>query len=391
MRMRAQRQWVWSALAVAFGAYVVAGADQAAASLWLVFEPPAAAQGTPVRAHTVGAGAISVVEPGSSMQVFLVGLSIADQVSSPDDSRLVPVGNLVADTEGNGSLEFIVPNLPPGEYMSMVWCEPCAQFSAGRSLLPAGTLRVLKRPESPGLSGSSQGIQPVGGRPDGATSEAIAFILRVTVGLICLWAAFAKIRAPRQFMAGVRQYGLLPAQIVRPVAAAVVLLEAASAVLLLGVDPIAGSAAASFLFLVFSAAIGINYARRRDVPCHCFGSDSDERISVATLGRALFLLAMSLATLAVTLKLRPGIPPRSSILPSLTVVAGAITLVRVMPLLGRAWSWLTAPAPRPNLDSRRVSFKHQPLDIPLNHWSNAALVSSLAVHNETQEENSGYE
>jgi hypothetical protein len=132
---------------VAAGA-LVAGvcAGTAAAALWLVFSRTTAAPGDPVGARTAGAfgGPIRAAVRRSPPRVFLVERSEAEQVRSPADARLVELGRLSVNRRGNGRLHFVVPNLPPGEYTTLIHCRPCGRYSRGRTLLPAGSFRVTE-------------------------------------------------------------------------------------------------------------------------------------------------------------------------------------------------------------------------------------------------------
>lgn len=113
----------------------------AAAALWLIFEPSRAVPGATMQARTGGKGAFALVSQ-PSLPVFLIAKPIADSVTSRDDKRLIPIGNLVVDNQKNGTLSFIVPNIPSGDYESLMHCEECARSSAGRVMLPVGTFQV---------------------------------------------------------------------------------------------------------------------------------------------------------------------------------------------------------------------------------------------------------
>jgi hypothetical protein len=62
----------------------------------------------------------------------------ADTVQSRDDPLLTPIGRLRVDSRSDGAGTIAVPELSPGSYMVMAYCEPCAATSAGRQLLPVG-------------------------------------------------------------------------------------------------------------------------------------------------------------------------------------------------------------------------------------------------------------
>jgi len=71
-----------------------------------------------------------------------------DSVVSRDDARLARVGQLVVDASGNGTITFVVPSLPPGPYALMVYCSSCAQYSAGRAMLPVANFTITPGPSN---------------------------------------------------------------------------------------------------------------------------------------------------------------------------------------------------------------------------------------------------
>lgn len=123
----------------AVAAVAALAAGSARAALFLTFSTTRAAPGTVVTARTGGAGALANIPPGSpSLRVFLAPSDEADAITSPDDARLVFLGRLRVDEEGNGRLRFVVPDVPGGAYTTLTHCVPCAPFSAGHELLPTG-------------------------------------------------------------------------------------------------------------------------------------------------------------------------------------------------------------------------------------------------------------
>jgi hypothetical protein len=117
-------------------AIVIATAGIAGASLFLIFDRASGTPGMVVHVTTGGKGACTVCP--RRMPLFFAYASIADGITARDDSRLVPVGELIVDEDGNGSGMLTVPDVPTGRYVAMTFCEPCAPDSAGRSLLPLG-------------------------------------------------------------------------------------------------------------------------------------------------------------------------------------------------------------------------------------------------------------
>ena len=90
-------------------------------------------------ARTAGNGALARLPTGSPpLRVFLARVSDADSITSPSDRRLLALGRLRIDRQGNGSLRFTVPDVPSGRYTTLTHCAACAASSGGRALLPTG-------------------------------------------------------------------------------------------------------------------------------------------------------------------------------------------------------------------------------------------------------------
>lgn len=130
---------------------------------------------------------------------------------------------------------------------------------------------------------------------------------RLVVGGFLVPAAVAKLRYQSAFAAGVREYALVPDRAVRPLS---LILPAGE--LLIGLALVVGVAApftsslAAALLAMFTAAIGINVYRKRQMDCHCHGIATTKRIGAAVLLRnvALITAASTAATLSAT-----GSPP----------------------------------------------------------------------------------
>lgn len=134
---------VTSFLAVA----AVSWTEGASASLFFTFSRTSGAPGVAVTVRTNGA--ITVLPARyPPLRVFLgreedlewITFMRQDEgeITSPDDGRLILLGHLTVDAEGNGELRFTVPDVPPGHYRTVIHCVPCAPYSAGRELLPTG-------------------------------------------------------------------------------------------------------------------------------------------------------------------------------------------------------------------------------------------------------------
>ncbi len=197
------------------------------------------------------------------------------------------------------------------------------------------------------------------------TGAVTLLVFRTGLGLVCLWAGYEKARGLDTFAHGIAQYRILPLRFVRPAATAIVLAELGfGALLLTGLVPVLAAAGAIALFAVFAAALGISLARSNRGPCHCFGASDAETISPLAFIRALTLLGLAVATLGLALD-DPGYPPGDAVLPSLLMgVAIAIT-TRLSSLFPLTWSFLRTPPALHPTATNRVSFRHQPLDIPL--------------------------
>lgn len=138
----------------ATGALVVSllFASTASASLWLILSQTSGPSGTVVTGHTGGNGAF--LGPVDPLPTFFVSQAIADSVTSPDDPRLVLVGQMRVDANGDGRITFTVPSLPPGSYVLTAYCFPCAKYSipAGRVMATVALFRITAGPPNTALA-----------------------------------------------------------------------------------------------------------------------------------------------------------------------------------------------------------------------------------------------
>jgi hypothetical protein len=81
--------------------------------------------------------------------------------------------------------------------------------------------------------------------------------------------------------------------------------------------------------------------------------------------RALALGGLAVAVLVFALGDTAGIA-RDDVLPALLMAAGLVAITRLSGLLPLAWSFLRAEATFYPTPTRRVSFRHQPLHVPLH-------------------------
>jgi membrane-associated protease RseP (regulator of RpoE activity) len=192
------------------------------------------------------------------------------------------------------------------------------------------------------------------------------FVFRTGLGAVCLLAGLEKARAPRDFFEGVRQYRLVPARLTPLVGGALIAVELAIGILLVsGLVPVIAGAAAIALFTVFAAALAISLARSNRAPCHCFGASDVETISPLALLRALALAGLAVAVLVLALDGTPW-PAGDDVAPGLLLAAGLVAATRLSGLMPLAWSFLRAEATFYPTPTRRISFRHQPLSVPLH-------------------------
>ena len=110
------------------------------ASLFLVLTKTSGPADTVVQGRTGGNGAFA--KPVSPLPSYFVDQAASDSVTTADDARLVMVGLLAVDASGNGTITFVVPSVPPGPYALMVYCPSCAQYAAGRVMLPVADFTI---------------------------------------------------------------------------------------------------------------------------------------------------------------------------------------------------------------------------------------------------------
>jgi uncharacterized membrane protein YphA (DoxX/SURF4 family) len=191
------------------------------------------------------------------------------------------------------------------------------------------------------------------------------FVFRTGLGAVCLLAGLEKARAPREFAEGVRQYGLVPSHLAPLVGGALIATELVLGVLLVsGLVPVLAAVGAIALFTVFALALGVSLARSNTAPCHCFGASEVEKISPLALVRALALTGVAIAVLVFALG-DTGAIAREQLTASLLMTAAFVAVTRLSGLFPLAWSFLRAEASMYPTPTRRVSFKHQPLHVPL--------------------------
>ena len=171
-------------------------------------------------------------------------------------------------------------------------------------------------------------------------------------------------RSPGDFTEGVRQYRIVPARFAPVAGGALIAAELGLGMLLvLGLVPAVAALGAIVLFSIFAAALAVSLARSNTAPCHCFGASEVEKISPVALVRALALTGIAAAVLVFALQDTASIG-RHELLPSLLMTAAFVAITRLSGLFPLAWSFLRRKASMHPTPTRRVSFRHQPLDVP---------------------------
>jgi hypothetical protein len=125
---------------------------------------------------------------------------------------------------------------------------------------------------------------------------------RLSIGTVFLWSSLRKLQGTDYFISSIAGYELLPAQLVRPGAIAVISLE-----LLIGLSHVTGLGLpvvlpfSIVLLLGFVTAVTLTIKRGLIVPCACFGP-SDQNVSARSIARLAVLLAGEgmLAVVALT-------------------------------------------------------------------------------------------
>ena len=129
----------------------------------------------------------------------------------------------------------------------------------------------------------------------------IRLFIRLLLGLILLSVGASKLVHPHRLRSGIQDYRLIPPTLESKLALSKVLSFCISlAELVAGLGLISGLLLVPLafltvgLFILFSAAIGINLVRgRHDLSCHCGGSLGDHRISWWLVGRnGLFMVGL---------------------------------------------------------------------------------------------------
>ena len=135
------------------------------AAFWIVLDRTSGPSGAVVHGRTLGSGSVTLAA-SRSLPMFLVHGALASQITDPADDRLIRLGDLVVDADGDGTTTFTIPAVAPGNYAVLVHCEPCAPSSAGAEMLLGAELEVSL------TSPATDTIDSATGTVDAATFEA---------------------------------------------------------------------------------------------------------------------------------------------------------------------------------------------------------------------------
>lgn len=119
-----------------------------------------------------------------------------------------------------------------------------------------------------------------------------ATLVRFTVGVVFLASAGAKWRRPRQAIQAVRAFDVVPDRLARPAGAALLTIETALAVTLLGgLFADVALLAAAVLLATFAAVVAATVTRGSEIECGCLGDVVKLRASWVSVALNLVLAA----------------------------------------------------------------------------------------------------
>lgn len=129
-------------------------------------------------------------------------------------------------------------------------------------------------------------------------NDYLGLIVRLTVGILFIYASYDKILAPAQFARIVYNFHLLPGELVNIAAIVMPWVEfMCGLALILGIYKKGGVVILNALMIVFMVAITVNIFRGVDLECGCF------TVSSKAKSNALSLLLRDFGYLAMTLYL----------------------------------------------------------------------------------------
>jgi hypothetical protein len=181
----------------------------------------------------------------------------------------------------------------------------------------------------------------------------LALALRFAIAALLTMAVAGKLIAPKRFIAGLRQWDLIPDPLVTIAALAAIGLESTTVILLAKDETVRlGIYAAAAIFAIFLIGAVVTLARRRSVECHCFDVLGSETLTATSVVRlAVCLLAALCATLI------PGGYAAADPIPAATVGAGFVMLILYIGAARTAWLGYTEKPRAGHRDGGRVSFR----------------------------------
>jgi uncharacterized membrane protein YphA (DoxX/SURF4 family) len=159
-------------------------------------------------------------------------------------------------------------------------------------------------------------------------------IFRFVLGAVFLSAGLAKARDIRSFSAAVREYQLLPSNLLLPAAILVPGAELAGGVaLVLGIFLRPALVALGLLLAMFTFAVAINLARGRHIGCGCGGLANSREISWGLMYRNAALSAVTILSgfeISAQFALHPGVAADAHGLTGSDALASLILAVLVL-------------------------------------------------------------
>jgi uncharacterized membrane protein YphA (DoxX/SURF4 family) len=123
---------------------------------------------------------------------------------------------------------------------------------------------------------------------------------RLSLALVLIPGAVAKLLDRRRFTAGIVDYRIVPEPVASALGIVIPVAELGIGLgLLAGMVPAVVGPAATALFVVFTIAVAVNLRRGRAIQCNCFGVAATSTIGAGTIARNCFLLALCACTVVL--------------------------------------------------------------------------------------------
>lgn len=188
----------------------------------------------------------------------------------------------------------------------------------------------------------------------GGYGGSITASLRLILGITLIFAGLEKVRELPDFVIGVIYYKVLPENVARWYGRLLPFVEiGAGALLLFGIWTKSVSILSIAMLVSFSIAVSLNLARKRNMPCFCFGTNSS-KIGWHTLVRIFLLITASFpififnddSNILWRLVFDFSISSLIDIIPIILITVFGLlllSLVEISPLVVRAWTSRTVP------------------------------------------------